>query len=110
MGWQVRDDKVVLDAQESVDEDGEIIEYKWELGDGQIVYGSRLEYEYEQPGEYKVVLAVTDDVGQVAKSETTIRISRFNSTLLIQIGIIILAIILAVCIILLIRQRVVSKV
>jgi len=109
LGWKIKNDKVILDAQESEDEDGEIIEYKWDLGDGQVVYGKELEYEYEQPGDYEVVLAVKDDAGQVSKSETVIKISRFDTNSLIIIGIVVLSIILILCITLLIRQKLVIR-
>lgn len=106
LGWKVEDNKVILDAQDSQDEDGEIVEYKWDLGDGQILYGQELEYEYEEPGDYEIILSVADDIGQISTSEADIKINKPSSNIYVVIGIVVLIMVLIVCVVILSRQRV----
>lgn len=49
-------------ASNSNDLDGNIEEYKWNFGDGTIVYGVTVSHTYA-PGNYRVTLTVTDDDG-----------------------------------------------
>lgn len=61
--------KVSFDASESVDPDGEIVEYEWDLdGDGQFDDGTgeTAEFTYEKVGTYAVQLRVTDNNGETA--------------------------------------------
>jgi len=57
------DDDVVFDGSASADTDGEIKAYRWELGDGTIVFGGPvvLRYRYAEAGTYVVTLTVIDD-------------------------------------------------
>jgi hypothetical protein len=50
-------------ASGSSDEDGEIVSFLWELGDGNAAEGDRVRYAYEEPGTYEVCVTVTDDDG-----------------------------------------------
>ncbi len=50
-----------FDASKSYDEDGEITKYEWSLGDGSKREGKTFNHLYKTPGEYKVVLKVTDN-------------------------------------------------
>ena len=56
---------VTFDASASSDPDGEIVRYEWDFdGDGSVdVTGATVSYVFEEPGEYSVVLIVTDDEG-----------------------------------------------
>ncbi|NLO21434.1 MAG: PKD domain-containing protein, partial [Syntrophomonadaceae bacterium] len=47
---------------------GYISEYKWHFGDGKTLAGKTVTYGYTNPGSYKVVLSVTDNLG--TKTET----------------------------------------
>ncbi|UCH89307.1 MAG: PKD domain-containing protein [Thermoplasmata archaeon] len=47
----------------SNDPDGEIIQYIWNFGDGNVGYGEIVYHRYMIPGEYKVTLTVLDDCG-----------------------------------------------
>lgn len=58
---------VVFDASASVDPDGEIVAYEWDLdGDGRFddANGQRVEYEFVQEGTFDVTLRVTDNNGE----------------------------------------------
>lgn len=54
---------VYLDASLSRDNDGKIILYQWDLGDGQKAEGINVAHKYSQPGNYKVTLTVKDNSG-----------------------------------------------
>jgi serine protease len=54
---------VTLDASSSVDPDGTISEYFWDLGDGQTATGASLTYTYTIADSYLVFLTVTDNEG-----------------------------------------------
>lgn len=53
---------ITFNASESID-DGEIVSYGWNFGDGQTATGIEVEHRYLSPGTYNVVLTVTDDDG-----------------------------------------------
>lgn len=66
---------VKLDACYSHDEDGTIVETRWDLGDPAAT-GSRLEsalvHEYRTPGTYLVKLTVTDDEGAMNHQQVAV--------------------------------------
>jgi len=65
-------EKVTFDASASKD-DGSIVTYAWELGDGTpIASGKTLVHAYKAPGTYTVVLWTTDDQGKAASVTHTV--------------------------------------
>ncbi len=67
--------KVEFDASESVDPDGTIEKYEWDLdNDGEFddAEGVKTEYEFEKIGIYKVTLRVTSTIGDFETSEKEI--------------------------------------
>ena len=66
---------VSLDAHYSRDEDGSIVEYRWELGDPSTTgsqLGSACTHTYAYPGTYLVKLSVTDNVGATDSQQVAI--------------------------------------
>ncbi|WP_130011476.1 PKD domain-containing protein [Serinicoccus sediminis] len=62
--------EVSVDASSSVDEDGEIVSYVWDFGDGGVGEGVTAAHTYASAGTYEVTLTVTDDEGaEVSVSE-----------------------------------------
>jgi len=53
---------ITFDASESID-DGDIVLYDWNFGDGEYESGKVVKHRYLWPGTYNVVLTVTDDDG-----------------------------------------------
>jgi len=53
---------ITFDASESID-DGDIVLYEWNFGDGEYESGKVVEHRYLWAGTYSVVLTVTDDDG-----------------------------------------------
>jgi len=56
-------DLVRFDASASADPDGEIVEYWWDFGDGNVDLGEAAEHTYGIPGSYDVALTVSDQAG-----------------------------------------------
>lgn len=50
-----------MDASASFDPDGQIVEYRWDFGDGSTGEGETVSHVYDASGEYTVTLSVTDD-------------------------------------------------
>lgn len=55
--------EVAFDGTGSYDNDGKIIEYLWDFGDGTTKTGYAPTHSYQAPGTYHVTLTVTDDSG-----------------------------------------------
>ena len=55
--------EVVFDGSGSVDADGTIIGYSWDLGDGTTGEGVTISHRYARMGTYTVRLVVQDDMG-----------------------------------------------
>ena len=54
---------VNFDGSGSTDDDGTIVSYSWDFGDGSNGSDASAEHTYSAPGKYEVVLTVTDDGG-----------------------------------------------
>ena len=54
-------EEVTFNASDSIDPDGEIVDYSWDFGDGDSAKGEIVTHTYAEDGEYTIVLAVTDD-------------------------------------------------
>lgn len=61
------DEVVTFDASSSFDPDGEVVKYSWEFGDGAKGNGIKVKHAYASPGEYDVILDITDSQGKTEK-------------------------------------------
>ncbi|TKZ19199.1 PKD domain-containing protein [Shimia litoralis] len=52
-----------FDAGASTDQDGRIIQYEWDFGDGTTGTGAKVRHAYARPGTYDIALTVQDDSG-----------------------------------------------
>jgi outer membrane protein OmpA-like peptidoglycan-associated protein len=56
------------------DQDGEVVRYEWDLGDGTRGEGPQVTHTYSEPGEYVAQVTVTDDDGQTASATARIKV------------------------------------
>ncbi len=63
---------ITFNASESYDPDGYIVSYVWDFGDGDTGKGKITNHTYTAPGNYTLILTVTDDDG-VASSVSAIK-------------------------------------
>jgi len=70
----------MFSAEDSYDEDGTIISYKWNFGDGSTGSGKTVSHEYDSTGIYNVNLTVTDNDGANAYDTAIVRISAKDSS------------------------------
>ncbi len=82
-----------FDATPSFDDDGEIVSYKWEVDDKPIEEGNAITHVFRELGKHKIKLTITDDSGESVSKEFEVNI--LNITLYKQIGISLIAILLA---------------
>ena len=61
---------ILFDASQSTD-DGQIVSYSWNFGDGAAAQGVRVTHDFALAGIYNVVLTVTDNQGQSASTPPT---------------------------------------
>lgn len=73
---------VSFDGSSSYGTDGNIINYTWDLGDGNTSYGATTTHAYPVPGVYNVTLTITDNLGGIGtdKCKVTVK-SRPDLTL-----------------------------
>jgi hypothetical protein len=82
----VAGETVFVDGQDSYDEDGEIVSYQWDFGDGSQVQekmrsnasgeeNDTAEHTYYDVGEYTITLTVTDDQGATGSEQFTVQVS-----------------------------------
>lgn len=55
---------VSVDGSGSSDQDGSVVKYLWEFGDGATAEGPTASHTYTEPGTYLVTLAVQDNRGR----------------------------------------------
>jgi len=67
-------DFTLFDATRSTDEDGRILSYEWDFGDGNQGAGVQTRYRYEMPGRYLVTLIVTDNDGLAGTESALIEV------------------------------------
>lgn len=67
-------DVFYFSANTSMDPDGSISEYYWELSDGSIESNQYFEYEYAETGDYEVSLRVIDNDGLTNQTRTTVTV------------------------------------
>ena len=67
--------EVTLDASSSSDTDGEIVSYRWDFGDGSSEEGSLQNHLYTDPGDYTLILRITDEQGEQASVSKVISVN-----------------------------------
>jgi len=74
------DENITFNASESYDPDGNIINYTWDFGDGNLGYGDIVYHNYSAIGNYTVVLTVKDDNNSIGNDVTYSNITTSEET------------------------------
>lgn len=71
---------VQFDASSSHDNDGTIVSYNWDFGDGASQSGKTVSHTFAGAGSFTATLTVTDDKGAVGHASVTITVAAANNT------------------------------
>ncbi len=74
-------DTARIDGSLSRDDDGRIVSYVWDLGDGTTATGAMVAHTYRAPGLFTVTLTVTDDDGATSVARGAVRVLAFDPPL-----------------------------
>lgn len=66
---------IAVNGRDSFDDDGQVVDYTWDFGDGTVKSGEVQTHTYQEAGTYRVRLTVTDDQGAQGVSEVEIEVS-----------------------------------
>jgi len=66
---------VRFDGTASKDNDGTIVAYSWDFGDGTHASGAIVSHTYTVPGSYTPMLTVTDNLGATSSTTATISVT-----------------------------------
>ncbi|TVR03485.1 MAG: PKD domain-containing protein [Deltaproteobacteria bacterium] len=69
---------ITLDGSGSRALDGELVDWTWDLGDGNTASGETVEHAWSTAGLFVVRLTVTDDNGGTARDLTTVTVTAFD--------------------------------
>ena len=69
---------ISFDGSGSSDPDGNVVDYSWDFGDGNIGTGVSPNHSYSIDGNYNVTLTVTDNTGDTDSATTTASIGAVN--------------------------------
>ena len=74
------EETVTFDASASRDPDGDIVNYIWDFGDGEIseTTDPSATYAYSVPGTFIISLTAVDDGGETATNEASLIFVRVN--------------------------------
>ncbi len=79
-------DKLMQFNDKSTDDDGKVVEWNWDFGDGANSTEKSPKHEYANYGDYKVKLSVKDDKGAVASFESAVKVKK-NAVIELENGV-----------------------
>lgn len=74
-----QEESVTFDASGSSDPDGDIARYAWDFGDGGTGEGKVVNHAFANPGQFTVILTVTDAAGAEAKATRSVKVEDCSS-------------------------------
>ena len=76
---------ILFDGSASFDPDGEIIEYRWDFGDGSREFLQQVTHVYASAGTFRAKLTVTDDTGVTGSAEELIPVGIPTPTIEVRV-------------------------
>jgi PKD repeat protein len=80
-------EKLLFEASDSMDHDGKIRLFLWDMGDGTRTEGEKITHGFEKPGKYSVRLRVADDSESVCNSAEDVIMIRVNASPVAKISV-----------------------
>jgi len=77
---------VWLDGSRSHDDDGEVVGYEWNLGDGSAAQGVTAQHTFAEARAYVVALTVTDDAGATGHDELIVTVGGDDPVAVMEIA------------------------
>ncbi len=68
--------EINIDGSDSYDDDGSIVDYLWDFGDDATGAGKSPTHTYTAPGNYSIMLTVTDEYGDTSTDSTYVVIAQ----------------------------------
>jgi DNA/RNA endonuclease YhcR with UshA esterase domain len=65
---------IIFDASDSIDPDGDALNFSWSFGDGNLGQGESASHTYQKKGKFKIILMVKDASGGTDTAEQYIKI------------------------------------
>jgi PKD repeat protein len=78
--------KVKFDASSSIDPDGEIVNFEWQIGTSTST-GTTTEFTFNENDEYQITLTVTDNDGATSSTSTTLKVEPFSFAIITDLHI-----------------------
>ncbi|KAA0002103.1 MAG: PKD domain-containing protein [Thermoplasmata archaeon] len=89
----------------SADEDGTIVNFTWDFGDGNISYEENPVHIFEKKGTYNVTLTVIDNDGATHQTMLQVKVTKEEVNTLLYVAIIVALIIIAIIVVVVWKQR-----
>jgi len=90
----------------SSDDDGTIVNYTWNFGDGNISHEQNPSHKYTQRGKYTVTLTIRDNDGGIDTSSIDIEVTEEKVSYILPLISVIILIIIAIAVVLIWRSRI----
>jgi hypothetical protein len=71
---------ICFNGSESSDPDGSIVKYTWSFGDGSTDTGKEVSHIYDKPGNYTIILVVTDNDGATSSDSAIVTVYEIPPT------------------------------
>jgi len=67
-------ESITFDAGDSIDPDGEVVEYQWSFPGGETKYGEQVSHTFDRTGKYTIELTVSDNTGAERTAQQTMSV------------------------------------
>ena len=98
-------EEIKFNSSLSFDDDGNIVNYTWDFGDGNISYEANPTHAYEKAGTYNVTLTIMDNDGATHTTMLPIKVTEEKINVWLYLIIIVVLIIIAIAVVAVWKRR-----
>ncbi|MCD6448853.1 MAG: PKD domain-containing protein, partial [Thermoplasmata archaeon] len=98
-------EEIEFNSSLSFDDDGNIVNYTWDFGDGNISYEANPVHVYEKAGTYNVTLTVTDNDGATHTTTLSVTVTEEKINVWLYLIVIVVLIIIAAIVVAIWKKR-----